>query len=157
LLKQGVRSAKNYLVPHLKEADESYDVIIASDLVEHLNDAREAQIFISEISRVLRKNGIVAILSPDCLSWKEDFFNCDFSHSYVTTVRRMILLFYNHNIETLKFCYFSFFLTGVAAQVGSFLIKHLLFFAKGNQVDSKLYKLKLMFLRRFLIIGRKNA
>jgi len=81
----GVRHAKSYLIPDLEEADESYDAIIMCDVFEHLNDSREAHRFVSEAKRVLRKGGILFILSPDVMDWKEDFYNCDFSHSNPTT------------------------------------------------------------------------
>ena len=144
---------KDYLIPNLAEMDNSYDVIILVDVFEHLNGAHEAQAFVGEAQRVLRPGGILCILSPDYLHWKEDFFNSDFSHSNVTSVRRTIQLFHNNGFHTLKHVYFSGFLTGVLATLMSHLTRLGFFFLNGNAVDNKLYKLKLTFLRQFLIIG----
>jgi len=148
---------KNYLIPDLIETDNSYDVIILADVFEHLNDVHEARLFIAEAARVLQIGGILCILSPDYLHWKSDFFNCDFSHSNVTSVQRTLQLFHNYGFHTLKYVYFSGFLTGMPATLVSHLGRLGLFFLRGNAIDSKLYKLKLVFLRRFLIIGAKHA
>ena len=144
---------KDYLIPDLAEADNAYDVIILVDVFEHLNDAREAKTFIAEARRVLRPNGLLCILSPDYLHWKEDFFNSDFSHSNVTSVRRTLQLLHNSGFRTLKYVYFSGFLTGMLATLVSHLVRLGLFFLSGNAIDNKLYKLKLTFLRQFLLIG----
>ncbi len=148
---------KNYLIPELVETDISYDVIILADVFEHLNDINEARFFIAEARRVLKIGGILCILSPDYLHWKADFFNCDFSHSNVTSIRRTLQLFHNNGFRMLKYIYFSGFLTGMPATMVSHLGRLGLFFLRGNAIDSKLYKLKLVFLRRFLIIGEKQA
>jgi cyclopropane fatty-acyl-phospholipid synthase-like methyltransferase len=144
---------KNYLIPDLAEADNSYDVIILVDVFEHLNDTHEAKVFIAEARRVLRPDGILCILSPDYLHWKEDFFNSDFSHSNATSVRRTLQLFHTNGFRALTYVYFSGFLTGMLATLVSHLVRLGFFFLSGNAIDSKLYKLKLAFLRQFLIIG----
>ncbi len=153
----GVRKAKNYLIPDLIEADESYDVIIVCDVFEHLNDARDAQRFVAEAKRVLRKGGILFILSPDLMDRKEDFYNCDFSHSNPTTVRRTHEMFLNEKLATAGFTY-SY--SGFRGPIGFLLnraVKMLTFWASGEDLDFKPYKLRLTFLRRFMIVGRKDA
>jgi hypothetical protein len=75
------------------------------DVFEHLNDSREAHRFVSEAKRVLRRGGILFILSPDLMDWKEDFYNCDFSHSNPTTVRRTHQIFMNEQLTTAGFQY----------------------------------------------------
>jgi SAM-dependent methyltransferase len=144
---------KDYLVPPINEDNNSFDAIILVDVFEHLNDAREASEFMSEARRVLCPGGILCIHSPDYLHWKSDFFNSDYSHSNVTTVRRTIQLFHNNGFFTSRFVYFSGLLTGVFATITSLLVQFCFFILNGNALDSKLYKLKLTFLRRFLIIG----
>jgi ubiquinone/menaquinone biosynthesis C-methylase UbiE len=154
LIKMGVRESKNYMIPKLKEKDNSYDLIICCDVFEHLNDSEEAKLFISEAYRVLRKKGSIAILSPDFLDWKGDFFNCDFSHSNITSVRRTIQLFYNNDISTLYYNYLYSCFEGILGRLFNMFVKAITYFAKGNSLDSKLYKLRLTFLRRFIIIGK---
>jgi SAM-dependent methyltransferase len=144
---------RNYIVPPIDEADNSFDAIIMIDVFEHLNDAREVSSLMLEAKRVLRPEGILCIHSPDYLHWKEDFFNGDYSHSNVTSVRRTMQLFYNNGFSTLKYIYFSGFIAGTSATLISFIARLGLVFTNGNAIDSKLYKLKLTFLRQYLIIG----
>jgi SAM-dependent methyltransferase len=151
----GVRQTKSYLIPELHEADNSYDAIIVCDVFEHLNDAREAQLFVSEARRVLRRNGVLFILSPDLMDWQEDFYNCDFSHSNPTTVRRTREMFLNEDLSTVAFKYSYSGFHGPFGFAASRLVKMLTFWASGEDLDFKPYKLRLTFLRRFMIIGRK--
>jgi len=148
---------KDYMIPKLAEEDNSYDAIILIDVFEHLDSSREARIFTTEARRVLRPGGILCIASPDYLHWKEDFFNCDFSHSNITSVRRTLQLLHNNGFRTLEYVYFSGFFTGTLATLMSYLARIGLWFANSNGIDKKLYKLKLTFLRRFFIIGAKQA
>ena len=148
---------KNYLIPTLEEADSSYDVIILSDVFEHLNDTNEAKLFMAEAKRVLRPGGLLCIGSPDYTHWHEDFFNADFSHSNITSVRRTTQLFQNTGLTELKHVYFSGFLTGIAATMASHIVRLGLFFLHSSNNENKLYKLKLTFLRRFFIIGQKTT
>jgi cyclopropane fatty-acyl-phospholipid synthase-like methyltransferase len=153
----GVRKAKSYFIPELQEADASYDAVIVCDVFEHLNDAREAQRFVAEAQRVLRPGGILFILSPDYMDWKEDFYNCDFSHSNPTTVRRTHEIFINEGLETAGHFYSYSGFRGIVGLAFNRLVKMATFWMSGEDLDTKLYKLRLTFLRRFMIVGRKPA
>jgi SAM-dependent methyltransferase len=152
-----IRHSKSYLIPDLLEADESYDAIIVCDVLEHLNDTRDARRFVSEARRVLRVGGILFILSPDLMDWKEDFYNCDFSHSNPTTVRRTHEMFLNEKLATAAFAYSYSGFRGSVGFLLSRIVKLFTIWAPGEDLDFKLYKLRLTFLRRFMIIGRKEA
>lgn len=153
----GVRRSSSYLIPNLGEADGSYDAIIVCDVFEHLNDTRDAQRFVGEARRVLRAGGILFILSPDLMDWKEDFYNCDFSHSHPTTVRRTHEMFLNEELATVGYAYSYSGFTGVVGYALNRLVKMSTFWASGEDLDFKPYKLRLSFLRRFMIIGRKGG
>ena len=51
----------------------------------------------------------------------------------------------------------SVFVTGASATTFSLLSRFGLFFTNSNGIDRKLYKLKLTFLRLFLILGEKQT
>jgi len=157
LVALGVRQAKSYLIPDLAEKDASYDAIVICDVFEHLNDAREAQRFVSEARRVLRPGGIVFILSPDLMDWREDFYNCDFSHSNPTTVRRTHEIFLNEGLTTVAHAYSYSGFSGPLGFLLNRLVKMATFWCVGEDLEFKPYKLRLTFLRRFWIIGRKEA
>lgn len=156
LIKKGVRNAKDYMIPLLEEKKNSYDVIVLCDVFEHLNDTKEAISFVSEANRVLRKKGILFIYSPDLRDWGLDFWNCDFSHSNPTTLRRTIQLFFNNNLKVLDYKYTYSCFEGIFGYFISRIVKTLTFFVSGDSIDLKSYKLRLTFLRRFGIIGQKK-
>jgi len=151
----GVRNARDYLIPDLIEEDDSFDLICICDVFEHLNDAREAQRFISEANRVLAPGGLLFILSPDLMDWREDFYNCDFSHSNPTTVRRTLEMFQNEGMEPLEYTYLYSCFSGITGYFLNKLVKFMTFWTIGESTDYKPYKLRLTFLRRFMVIGRK--
>lgn len=146
---------KNYLVPPFQEQDESFDWVILINVFEHLNGTPEAAHLVQDAYRILKPQGFLCLAGPDYLHWKQDFFNCDYTHSNIMTVRRSIQLFHNYGFRTVKYEYLSGFMTGFAATALSRLTRAGLFYANGNGIDKKLYKLKLSFLRRFLIIGQR--
>lgn len=156
LEERGVRT-KDYTIPLLQEYDNSYDAIIMFHVLEHLGGVAEAGAFVSEAARVLLPGGLLCILSPDYLHLRQDFFNVDYTHAYVTTVRRVAQLFHDGGFDVLKCTYFSGMFAGVPATLVSNLVRLGLCFSSGNRLRSRLYKLKTSLLRSFLIIGKKRA
>ena len=155
MIEKGVRKAGNYFIPRLQENDNSYDLIIATHVFEHLNDAKEADLFISEAKRVLRKEGMIFIVSPDYNNFKNDFFNCDYSHNYVTTLRRTMQIFANHRLRTLGFKYTYSCFQGMLGALLSKIVKLATFWCHGNSIDSKPYNLRLTFSKCFAIAAIK--
>jgi SAM-dependent methyltransferase len=155
LVRRGVRT-RNYLIPPIHEADASYDLVVLIDVFEHLPGAQEAQAFIAEARRVLRPGGLLCIASPDYLHWRQDFYNCDYTHNNVTSVRRTLQQFYNSGFRTVRYEYLSGPLSGLPATLLSNAARLLLAFADSNGIDKKPYKLKLTLLRRFLIVGARD-
>lgn len=146
---------KNYAIPCINERDDFYDVIILSNVFEHLDNASQAQVFIDEAWRVLKKGGVLCISSPDFIHWGHDFFNCDFSHNNITSVRRTQQLLYNRGFQLRMRKYLSAFFVGVPATITSHFVRLALYFVGGEKINGRLYKIKLTFLRRFLVIGQK--
>lgn len=144
-----------YLAPPFKEADTSVDVIIASNVFEHMNGALQASQFIEESHRILRPNGLLCLMAPDYLHWQADFFNADYTHNNITTARRVVQEFSNAGFRVELCTYLSGFVTGWPATICSNLTRLFMAPISSNGLDSKLYKLKLSLLRRYLIIGRK--
>jgi SAM-dependent methyltransferase len=153
LAQRGIKT-RDYRLPELEEQDSSYDAIVLFAVFEHLNGNQEAQLFMSEARRVLRPHGLLCLLAPDYLHWGRDFYNVDYSHNNVTTVRRVSQLFRNNGFGVVDSVYFSGFFSGPLATLVSSLVRYGLFFSSGDNPDDRLYRLKTSFLRSFLIIGR---
>jgi ubiquinone/menaquinone biosynthesis C-methylase UbiE len=155
LLRKGI-VVRSYLIPELKEEDQSFDVVFLSDVFEHLNGSSDGQVFMQHCRRILKNNGIICIASPDYLHWKDDLFLSDYTHSNITSVRRTIQLFQDNGIQTIKTIYLSGFITGKSATLLSRLVRLVSVFVQRDRIDNKPYKLTTSFLRRFLIIGKKH-
>ncbi|MFA6636819.1 MAG: class I SAM-dependent methyltransferase [Candidatus Omnitrophota bacterium] len=155
LNKSGIREIKEYMIPHLKERDSSYDIIIAADVFEHLNDTSEAKMFIKEAGRVLKKGGILFMACPDLLDWGLDFWNGDYTHSNPTTLRRTLGLMSDNDLKICFQTYMYGCFTGIFGYLLGKGIRSLTFLSKGNSLSSKLYKLRTSFLRKFVVVGRK--
>jgi SAM-dependent methyltransferase len=146
---------KSYLLPMMDEKDSSYDCIYLSNVFEHLKNVSEASTFIQEVYRVLKPGGILCISCPDYVAWKGDFFNSDYTHTNVTTVRRTMQMFTDNGLAVRNYYYLSGFVIGGLAFLMSFFVRLLFIGVNTNHLDAKLYKLKLTFSLRFLIIGQK--
>lgn len=152
-----IRRAYPDVIPPLPVGEGTYDLVIMCDVFEHMNDTRMALAMLGEVHRVLKPGGHFFVLSPDYLHWSKEFFNCDFSHSNPTTVRRMKQLFFNFGLQEVATTYHYNYLSGIPGFVVGNLVKYTtapLCFLGGN-MDSRIYRLHLCFLRRFLMIGRK--
>jgi SAM-dependent methyltransferase len=145
----------DYQIPILQEPDASADAILLVDVFEHLDGPVAADQFMQEARRVLRNGGVLCLACPDYLHWGSDFFNCDYTHNNVTTVRRAQQHLYGSGFIERGHLYFSGHLTGWPATWLSLLARLSLSFARSNGMDMKAYKLKLTFLRRFWIVGQK--
>jgi SAM-dependent methyltransferase len=77
------------MVPPVGLPAESADVVYLGHVIEHVRDHFEVHRVLSDCRRVLRKDGLLVLLFPDYLGYREDFFDIDYTHSYVTTVSRV--------------------------------------------------------------------
>jgi SAM-dependent methyltransferase len=146
----------NRLIPPLS-MDEKFDVIYMNQVFEHMDDLEMAKQLLSDCRKNLNDGGLLCISCLEISFWKEDFFACDYTHNFPTSLKRLEQMFYDFDLKivnkghyTLIFNGFLFsfvisFLTRLAWNLG--IIK--LFFPK------KAYKVKCSMLPSFLIIGKK--
>ncbi len=78
--------------PPIDAADSTFDLVYASHLLEHQENSQQALDFVSECRRVLRPGGHLVLVVPDYLRMGKEFFNVDYTHSFVTTERRLLQL-----------------------------------------------------------------
>ncbi len=154
-LELGVRRAKDYFIPNLQEADNAYDLIICCDVFEHLNDSAQSQLFLNECYRVLKKNGALFICSPEYTAWKEDFFNCDFTHNNITTLNRNIQALTDINFKIINYHFIYGFFHGFIGFIISKLTSFFSFLFGNKTSNSRFYKLKLNFLKRYTVMAVK--
>jgi SAM-dependent methyltransferase len=147
-------------VPPLPALEKEFDVVVMSNVMEHMNSMQDALQVTRQIRDVLKPNGRFVICSPDYLNWRRNFFNCDFSHNYVTTRRRLKQLLINGGFSHIRNCHLCGTMTGWLCFLVSGLFSRLPFGLLNTMFSEskffyKLYKIQLTFMRKVLILGRK--
>jgi SAM-dependent methyltransferase len=146
-------------VPPLPALERKFDLVVMVNVMEHMNGLEQALDISCQVRQVLNPGGKFLIEAPDYLNWRHHFFNCDFSHNYVTSRRRLDQLLVNAGYEDIRSCYMSGPFCGPGTVPLSAVASRLPFgwleaMFPGCPVCSRLYKLQLTFLRRVLILGR---
>ena len=72
--------------------DETFDVVYLSHVLEHCPTWSDAREMLIACRRLLSPGGSIAIVSPDILSWKNEFWNVDHTHGYPTSLRNVCQL-----------------------------------------------------------------
>lgn len=75
----------NQRIPPTQETDESQDVVVMLNVLEHFLGLTQAQEMAAELYRILKKNGVAFLTFPNYMDWKRDFFNLDYTHCFHTT------------------------------------------------------------------------
>jgi len=147
------------MVPPLPAFDREFDTVVMLNVMEHMNSMENALQITQQTKNILKPKGTFVISSPDYLNWRKHFFNCDFSHNYVTTRRRLKQLLINSGFSSTRSCYLCGTMTGLPCFLISGLFSRLPFgFLNAAFSESKLcyklYKIQLTFMRKVLIVGQ---
>ncbi|GEM_PF-1863374 len=78
-----------HAVPPIKSPSSVFDIVYMGHVIEHFSDHKEVIQVMNEIHRVLKKKGILLLFYPDYLYFGKDFFDIDYTHSYITTPNRI--------------------------------------------------------------------
>lgn len=89
----------NMIIPPIKLKSQTFDLVYMSHVLEHFSGYKEILLMLNEIYRILKKDGHFVLFFPDYLFFKEDFFDIDYSHEYITTLNRIQLLFNDANFQ----------------------------------------------------------
>jgi SAM-dependent methyltransferase len=148
------------MAPPLPALDKQFDTVVMINVMEHMSSMKDALEITRQIRGVLKPKGRFVICSPDYLNWRHNFFNCDFSHNYVTTRRRLEQLLVDSGFGHIRSCHLSGHVSGLLCFLLSALVSRLPFgFLNAAFPDSKLfyklYKGQLTFSRKVLIAGEK--
>ncbi len=145
-------------VPPLPAFERKFDVVAMISVMEHMSGLEQALEVACQVRSMLNPGGKFVIHCPDYLSWRRHFFNCDFSHNYVTTRRRLDQLLVNAGYADIRSRYMSGSFVGAGAVILSAFASHMPFGAMEalwprSSICARLYKLQLTFSRRVLILG----
>lgn len=92
--------------PPLEYADESFDLVVAMTVLEHMPTFEDAYRLVEESRRVLKEGGVLAVEVPDFLRAGIDYYAWDYTHSYLLTTYRLRQLLEDAGYEVL--CVVSF-------------------------------------------------
>jgi SAM-dependent methyltransferase len=149
-------------VPPIPLRDGVCDVVIASHVLEHSNGLTEAQQFIAEMARIVRTGGCITIVSPDVLWAGQYFWDCDYSHNFPTSSRRLYHMLLDQGLEVVNLEYFHNHLGGSVGYVVGVIVKLLPYRLLSAQPTSrayseKIYRLRMAFSRSVHITGRRRG
>ncbi len=136
------------------------DAAVANHVLEHAAGLPQAQALVAEMRRIVRPGGVVSITSPDVLWEGIEFWDCDYSHNFVTTARRLQQLFRDQGLDVAYLGYVHNHLEGAAGALAGYLARLAPYHAPGALPASPLYvdqvyKLRMTFARSVQIVGRR--
>ncbi|HBG77353.1 MAG TPA: hypothetical protein DDW84_00695 [Phycisphaerales bacterium] len=149
-------------VPPLPKLENKFDAVVMVHVIEHMDTMNQALEISKGIFNALNPGGKFVISSPDFVNWKYLFFVGDFSHNYVTSVKRLEGLLLSSGYRNIKYTYMSGPISGFLSLIVSGIIARLpiqllsILFPK-NIVVKKMSKVQGMFLRSVLISGEKTS
>jgi SAM-dependent methyltransferase len=101
-LKKNEINVVDAFVPPIPLDDKSCDLVYGSMILEHLPTYVDASNLALEVARVLKNRAHVCFVVPNFLTAKEFFFEMDYTHSFVTTKRRVTKLLQDAGIKVIE-------------------------------------------------------
>lgn len=147
--------------PTLGLSDQICDVVVASHVFEHMADIHQARAFLNELIRILRPNGIIILTTPDLLWYESYFWDCDYTHNFPTSARRLQQMFLDHNLGICSLEYVHNHLTGLAGFCLGHVMRKVpyrmpLSMPGQKGYSDQIYKARLTFARCVCIIGQRT-
>jgi len=100
---KGINAIKCFIPPFPQELEKgSFDLIAMSHILEHFKDYKEVLEVLSGINALLKPKGKLLLFYPCARDYGIDFFDCDYSHSYITTQNRVKDLLSDSDFKIIK-------------------------------------------------------
>lgn len=149
-------------VPPIPLRDGVADVVVANHVLEHASGLPQAEAMLREMRRIVRPGGCIALTTPDLLWYGNYFWDCDYSHNFPTSARRLQQLFIDQQLEVQVLRYVHNHLSGWQGTLIGRAVQLVPYRLPGALPNSphysdQIYKARLTFARCVLIIGRRPA
>jgi SAM-dependent methyltransferase len=82
------------VVPPLPGGDKR-NAVVMQHVLEHMRGTDEALALLCQCVERLTPDGLLIVCSPDITVMRDDFFDCDYTHLFPTSVRRLEQLFHD--------------------------------------------------------------
>jgi SAM-dependent methyltransferase len=163
LREEGIEVLQSFVPPMPAEAGGGYDLVLMEHFIEHMDSPASARALVDSICQSLSPNGLIIIVSPDFSAHRSNFWDCDYTHSFVTTTERLRQLLLDSKY---KIRYAGYETLGIQNTFVTWLISeltHLLFMTYLPQLVSLLFngstglskKWKNVLLRSCVIVGQR--
>jgi SAM-dependent methyltransferase len=151
----------NALVPTLPVASGVFDLVFASNVLEHMPGFRAALDLVGEMVRAAKPGGLVCHRVPNVMAWGMHFWNGDYTHGFATTPRNVSQLYLDLGLK-IEALYpvsgpavggLAYPLSLLGKLIPSWIVNH-----GANplaRLSKVLYSARTTFMLGFLIIGRK--
>lgn len=162
---EGIDVIQAFVPPVPQEAGNGYDLVLMEHFIEHMDSPASARDLADAVHQALSPRGLILIVSPDYLAHRSNFWDCDYTHAFVTTNQRLCQLLLDCNYDV---CYTGYETLGIQSSFLTWLISvltHLAFltclpqlaslFLKGSTALSN--KWKNVLLRSCVIVGQKRS
>ncbi|MHB0867596.1 MAG: class I SAM-dependent methyltransferase [Thermoleophilia bacterium] len=73
----------------VERPDDGFGLVYSAHLLEHLAGSQAVHELLGQCAGLLAENGVVAMLFPDAMALGKHFWNCDYTHAFPTTERRV--------------------------------------------------------------------
>ena len=104
-------------VPPIPVSGKRFDLIYNAHLMEHLSGSDMVYQLLADCHRLLETGGVLATLVPDAEAMGMEFWNCDYTHTYLTTERRLTQALADAGFRLLASNRFNGHYTGVRRQL----------------------------------------
>jgi len=98
----GTERIFEFALPNLDTSlHDRFDLVLAVMVLEHADNAVMAAEWIDAMHKCLKIGGILILITPDLFSYKEFFWDIDWSHGYPTTLERIEQICSSLNLKIL--------------------------------------------------------
>lgn len=164
LRNDGINVIQSFVPPMPEEASEEYDLVIMEHFIEHMDSPASARELLEAVYRSLSQDGLLLIVAPDFLMHGSNFWDCDYTHSFVTTLQRLRQLLLDCKFEIR---YMGYETLGIQNAFLTWLISvltNLIFLTRLPQLVSLMFrgstdlsnKWKNVLLRSCVIVGQRH-
>lgn len=88
-------------VPPVPVDGERFGLVYSAHLLEHLPGSQAVHALLEDCRRLADEGGVIGLLFPDAMAMGRQFWNCDYTHVYPTTERRVAQALADSGFEVL--------------------------------------------------------
>jgi 2-polyprenyl-3-methyl-5-hydroxy-6-metoxy-1,4-benzoquinol methylase len=162
---EGIDVVQSFVPPMPEDVGSGYDLVLMEHFIEHMDSPASARELVEAVHQSLAAEGLILIVSPDYLAHRSNFWDCDYTHAFVTTNQRLRQLLVDCNYTI---CYAGYETLGIQNPFVTWLISeltHLAFFTRLPQLLSLLLKgstalsdkWKNVLLRSCVMVGQRRS